>query len=77
MHDEITLICVERSKKLLLESDLKAPDLAEQCGFGDAVDFSKAFTRITGVRPNAVHLANIRVVKAACGKTSTGSTGTH
>jgi len=50
--DEITNLRVEHGKKLLLETDLKAYEVAAQCGFSGIVHFSNAFRRLTGNRPS-------------------------
>ncbi len=49
---EITRVRIERAKILLVESDLKAYQVAEQCGFAGIVAFSKVFLRLTGMRPS-------------------------
>jgi LacI family transcriptional regulator len=49
---EITRVRIERAKTLLAESDLKAHQVAEQCGFSGIVAFSKVFLRLTGIRPS-------------------------
>ena len=49
---EITRVRVERAKVLLVESSLKAHQIAEQCGFAGIVAFSKVFLRLTGMRPS-------------------------
>jgi two-component system response regulator YesN len=40
------------AKQLLLESDLKAHDIAERSGFTNMCHFSEAFLRMEGVRPS-------------------------
>jgi LacI family transcriptional regulator len=50
--DEIMRVRIDRAKKLLLESDHKAHQIAELAGFSGMVPFSKAFLRITGTRPS-------------------------
>lgn len=49
---EILTVRIERAKKLLLETQLKAHEIAVQSGFTDIVHFSKAFHRVTGSRPS-------------------------
>jgi len=49
---QIKNVRVEHAKKLLLESDLKAHEVADQTGFSSIVHFSQAFHRITGSRPS-------------------------
>lgn len=49
---EITRVRIERAKLLLAKPDLKAHEIAEQCGFSGIVTFSEAFLRVTGLRPS-------------------------
>jgi LacI family transcriptional regulator len=49
---EITQFRLERAKKLLLETDLKTREVAEQCGFGGIVQFSRTFQSVLGIRPS-------------------------
>jgi LacI family transcriptional regulator len=49
---EILAVRVERAKKLLLETNLKAHEIATQTGFSGIVHFSQAFHRSTGHRPS-------------------------
>lgn len=49
---EIMNVRVSRAKNLLLETQLKAHEVAAQCGFNGIVHFSQAFHRATGVRPS-------------------------
>lgn len=49
---EITRVRIERAKTMLTESNLKAHQIAEQCGFSGIVAFSKVFLRLTGMRPS-------------------------
>ena len=46
---EITRVRIERAKTMLTESNLKAHQVAEQCGFSGIVAFSKVFLRLTGM----------------------------
>ena len=48
----ILTIRVDHAKKLLLETKLKAHEIAEQTGFSGIVHFSQAFHRLTGQRPS-------------------------
>ena len=50
--EEIIRVRIERAKKLLLQTDLKAHQIAEETGFSGLVAFSNAFVRITGTRPS-------------------------
>ena len=50
--DELTRLRIEHGKQLLLETDLKAHEVAAQCGFSSIVHFSNAFRRLTGSRPS-------------------------
>jgi LacI family transcriptional regulator len=43
---------IEHAKKLLIETDLKAHEIAATTGFSSIVHFSQAFQRITGRRPS-------------------------
>ena len=49
---KILSVRVEQAKKLLLESDLKAHEIAALTGFTNIVHFSQAFHRTTGSRPS-------------------------
>jgi LacI family transcriptional regulator len=49
---EITQQRIDRAKQLLLESNLKAYQIAAQTGFSSIVHFSHAFHRIVGIRPS-------------------------
>lgn len=49
---EIRHCRIERARNLLLETNLKANQIAAQCGFSGIVHFSQAFTRIVGQRPS-------------------------
>ena len=49
---KILSVRVEHAKKLLLETDLKAHEIAEKTGFTSIVHFSQAFRRATGSRPS-------------------------
>ena len=49
---EITRVRIERAKTMLADSNLKAHQVAEQCGFSGIVAFSKVFLRLTGLRPS-------------------------
>jgi len=49
---QITNVRLDHAKKLLLESDLKAHEVASQTGFSSIVHFSQAFQRVTGIRPS-------------------------
>jgi LacI family transcriptional regulator len=49
---EILHVRIEEAKRLLLETSLKAHEVAAQSGFSSIVHFSKAFHRVTGSRPS-------------------------
>ena len=49
---EILTVRIERAKKLLVETALKAHEIASQTGFSSIVHFSQAFLRVTGQRPS-------------------------
>ena len=44
---------VERTKVLLLNSDLSLEQIAAPCGFADASHLTRSFLRATGLRPGA------------------------
>lgn len=50
--DEIAHKRIEHAKQLLLETDLKAWQIAEQTGYTNIVHFSTAFTRLVGQAPS-------------------------
>ena len=52
VNHEITQVRVERAKQMLLGTKLRAHEVALQCGFSDVVHLSKAFHRLTGIRPS-------------------------
>lgn len=49
---EILALRIRCAKKLLLETQLKAHEVATQSGFKNIVHFSQAFHRVTGTRPS-------------------------
>jgi len=49
---QITNVRLDHAKKLLLESELKAHEVAAHTGFSSIVHFSQAFHRVTGIRPS-------------------------
>lgn len=52
INDEITRKRVDRAKELLLQTNLKAWQIAEQCGFSGIVHLSTTFSRIVGQAPS-------------------------
>ena len=52
VNNEITQMRIERAKKLLAKTALKANAVARQCGFSDATYFSRCFHGLTGIRPS-------------------------
>jgi len=52
VNQEITEMRIARAKKLLLETNLKGYEVAQQCGFGEIVQFSRTFRRFTGAPPS-------------------------
>ena len=51
--DELMRVRIDRAKVLLATSTHKAHQIAELSGFSGMVPFSKAFLRVTGMRPSA------------------------
>ncbi|HVU26325.1 MAG TPA: DNA-binding transcriptional regulator [Verrucomicrobiae bacterium] len=49
---EILAVRINYAKNLLIETQLKAHEVAAQCGFTSIVHFSQAFHRATGIRPS-------------------------
>jgi LacI family transcriptional regulator len=52
VNNELTEMRIARAKNLLLETDLKAYEVAQQCGFSEIGYFSRAFHRLTGSSPS-------------------------
>lgn len=50
---EIESCRIEKARRLLLETDRKMAQIAEECGFTNHVHFSQAFNRVAGIRPSA------------------------
>ncbi len=50
--DIVNKVRIERAKALLLESNLKVYEIAEEVGYVDPTYFSKTFKKITQVTPN-------------------------
>lgn len=53
IHEEIMRVRVERAKQLLATSDWSMPQIAAECGFALASQFSYVFKRETGEAPSA------------------------
>lgn len=49
--DEIRRVRIERAKRMLLETDLPIPDVAERCGFGSNAYFTDCFQRAIKTSP--------------------------
>lgn len=49
--EEIHREHLERSRQLLIETDLSIPEIAERSGFGDDTRFNFLFRRATGTTP--------------------------
>jgi len=49
--DEIRRVRIERAKRMLLETDLPIPDVAERCGFGSNAYFTDCFQRALKTSP--------------------------
>lgn len=58
IEQEILRQRFNKAKQMLRESDSKLQVIAEQCGFADAVQFSKAFKYHTGVAPRVFRQAH-------------------
>jgi LacI family transcriptional regulator len=56
---EITSVRVKQAKKLLLETNLKAHEIAAKTGFSGIVHFSQAFQRATKFRPSYYRRTNL------------------
>jgi LacI family transcriptional regulator len=52
ISDEITHKRIEHAKQLLVDTDLKAWQIAEQTGFSSIVHLSTTFSRIVGLAPS-------------------------
>lgn len=50
-QDYLIQVRLTHAKKLLEETDYLIQDIAEQCGYDDALTFSKAFRQLFGVSP--------------------------
>jgi LacI family transcriptional regulator len=50
--DEIRRVHLDRATRLLRETDLDMPHVAEQSGFGSPIRFSTVFKEMTGVAPS-------------------------
>ena len=50
--DEITRLRIDHAKELLLKSDLKIYQIAEQSGFANGMYFSKVFQQLAGQLPS-------------------------
>ena len=49
---------IENAQRMLLHTDLKIRDIAEQCGYGDQYYFSHCFKKITGESPGGYRKNN-------------------
>jgi AraC-like DNA-binding protein len=52
VKNQITEVRIERARKMLLETSLKAHEVARHCGFGEIAQFSRVFRRLTGACPS-------------------------
>lgn len=50
-HEEIARVRIETARRLLLQPDLKLPEIADQCGFSTLAKFHLAFKQLTGDTP--------------------------
>ena len=48
----ITSLRMRKARELLLDPELPITDIAEQCGYDDALYFSRVFRRVVGVSPS-------------------------
>lgn len=60
MVAELTRCRIEHASKLLLETDLKVQEVAEQSGFSDANYFSNVFCQSVGVRPRTYRRRHLK-----------------
>ena len=65
---EILTLRIECAKKLLLETRLKAHEVAAESGFKNIVRFSQAFRRATGLRPS--HFRRLHPTQRSPGETA-------
>lgn len=50
-NDYLNQIRIEKSKKILLSSDISLLEIAQKCGFKDQSYYSKAFKKVVGISP--------------------------
>ena len=50
-QDYLIQVRLTHAKKMLEDTDYLIQDIAEQCGYDDALTFSKAFRQLFGVSP--------------------------
>lgn len=60
LTEYLTMIKIERAKKLILDNDLKNYQVAQQVGFKDIEYFSKLFRRYEGISPSEYRQDNIK-----------------
>ena len=58
MHGEVVRVRVERAKRLLAETEMPLPEVAERCAFRHASRLSEAFARHVGRTPSAYRRAS-------------------
>lgn len=59
--DYLTMVRIEKSKKLLLSTDLSINEVSESVGFSDYRYFTKVFKRYQGVAPNMYKKSSSKV----------------
>ena len=54
----VTVVKMERARKLLVDSDLRIGEIADKLGFEDIDYFSKVFRKTTGISPREYRRKN-------------------
>jgi LacI family transcriptional regulator len=59
-HDEIARVRIEAAKRLLLQPEMKIPEVAERCGLAVMQTFNRAFKTATSMTPAAYRRSSLR-----------------